>query len=451
MRKAIVKTLLCGTLIISLTGCGGSQSIVENSTTKEQAKTETPDKEIRLAESEPAKVIPSVYPHNCTDDCFYTADEMYIVQCDLDGKELQKFEMPGVDGKNKYEEIQQLYVTDEEILYTVYCKDGKSGEYGFYEQLCSVPVHQDEKREQLLVEQTEKVFQVEDGMRVLYADKEVIAYFPGVDAVITYYEYDRVNKKQIPISRGDKDEYYTLPSLKGGSWTGDCFETVLLARYGKNDIESSDDPGIYAHKAGSQEIQKVATHYLDRYSAGLHVAAVEGKVYYTCIHDSYTDKYENTDKYSYDIWCYDSTTGKNSVVVSEEEIKKIEPELIYISNLFADGNSLYEYGATEEGAHFLIRISEDTDGKVKVEPEKELDQIWDSVKDEHGYPDVIDIIGGRCYYEIYYKDQDEDDEHDLTKKRFVFDLSSKESKQVKKSDSEYYVWKYEDLKRITNG
>ena len=135
-----MKTLLCSTLIISLTSCG-IQDTVEDSTAKGQFKTETISKEISFAESEPAKIIPSVYPHNCTENCFYTMDGiLYIVQCDLDGKELQKFEMPGVSGKNKDEEIEELYVMDEEILYTVYCKDNKSGEYGFYEQLCSVPV-----------------------------------------------------------------------------------------------------------------------------------------------------------------------------------------------------------------------------------------------------------------------------------------------------------------------
>lgn len=438
MKKTILKTLLCGALIISLTGCG-IQYTVEDSTTKEQSKTETIGKEISFAESEPAKVLPSVYPHKCTEDCFYTEDGMYIVQCDLDGKELQKFEMPSVSGKNKDEEIEELYVTDEEILYTVYCKDDKSGDYGFYDQLCSVPIQQDKNGEQLLMQQTEKLLQANDGMRVLYADKEVVAYTPPMEYV--YYEYDRVNKKQLPISRRDKDKYYyTLSSGKYSSWGGDCFETVLLARYGKNDTgEGTDDHGIYAHKAGSQEIQKVATHYIDRYSGGLHVAAVSGKVYYTCIHDSYTDKYQNTDKYSYDIWCYDSATGKNSVLVSEEEIKQTEPEFTYISNLFSDGNSLYAYGVTEKETCFVICISQDTDGKVEVEPEKELNQILNSVEDKHGYSDIIDIIGGRCYYEI----QEEDDGHDV-EKRFVFDLSSKESKQVKKSDPEYYVWKYEE-------
>lgn len=277
-------------------------------------------------------------------------------------------------------------------------------------------------------------------MWVMYADKEVVAYSPGVEGVITYCEYDRVNKKQLPISRGDKDEYY-LPLGKYGSWGGDCFETVLLARYRENDTsEDTDDHGIYAHKAGSQEIQKVATHYIDRYSSGLHVAAVEGKVYYTCIHDSYTDKYENTDKYSYDIWCYDSATGKNSVFVSEEEIKKIKPEFTYISNLFADGNSLYAYGSAEtrKEAYFVLRISQDADGKVEVEPEKELNQILNSAGDEY-VPNIKAIVGGRCYYEIL----EEDDGNDV-EKRYVFDLSSKESKEVKKNDPEYYVWKYED-------
>ena len=439
MKKAIVKTLLCGTLIITLTGCG-IQDAVEDSTAKGQSKTETISKEISLAESGPAKVIPSVYPYNCTEDCFYTEDGMYIVQYDLDGKKLQKFEMPTVSEKNKDEEIEELYVTDEEILYTVYCKDNKSGEYGFYDQLCSVPIQQDENGEQLLVEQTEKLLQVDDGMRVMYADKDVVAYSPGVDGVVNYCEYDRVNKKQLPISRGDKDEHYMLPFEKGGSWGGDCFETLLLARFGKNEMgEDKDDHGVYVHKAGSQEIQKVATHYLDRYSSGLHVAAVEGKVYYTCIHDSYTDKYENTDKYSYDIWCYDSATGKNSVLVSEEEIKKIEPGFTYIDNLFADGNSLYAYGGAEakKESYFVIRISQDADGKMEVEPEKELNQVLNSVGD--GYADIEDIIGGRCYYEI----EEEDDGHDV-EKRCVFNLSSKESKEVKDSDPEYYYWKYED-------
>lgn len=430
MKKTVVKTLLCGTLIISLTGCG-AQDAVEDSTAKGQSKTETISKEMSLAESGPAKVIPSVYPHNCTEDCFYAMDGMYIVQCDLDEKELQKFEMPSVDEKNKDEEIESLYVTDEEILYTVYCRDDKSGEYGFYQQLCSVPIRQDENGEQLLVEQTEKLLQADDGMWVMYADKEVIAYSPGVDDTLPYYEYDRVNKKQIPISKGDKDEYYTLPLGKYGSWGGDCYETVLLAKYEKNETsEDTDDHGIYAHKVGSQEIQKVATHYIDRYSGGLHVAAVEGKVYYTCIHDSYTDKDENTDKYSYDIWCYDSATGKNSVLVSEEEIEKIEPEFSYIDNLFADENSLYAYGITEnrKEERFVIRISQNADGKVEVESEKELSQALNSVEDGYGFTD-LDIIGGKCYCEIV-KDDDEDDEDDVERKRYVFDLSSKELKEV---------------------
>ena len=112
MKKTIIKTLLCGTLIISLTGCG-TQDTGEDNTAKGQFKTETIGKEISFAESQPAKVISSIYPHECTEDCFYTMDGMYIVQCDLDGKELQKFEMPSVSGKNKDEEIEELYVTDE--------------------------------------------------------------------------------------------------------------------------------------------------------------------------------------------------------------------------------------------------------------------------------------------------------------------------------------------------
>lgn len=127
------------------------------------------------------------------------------------------------------------------------------------------------------------------------------------------------------------------------------------------------------------------------------------------------------------------------MLVSEEEIKKIEPKFTYITSLFADGNYLYAYGIaeTKKEACFVIRISQDADGKVEMEPEKELNQILNPIGD--GYAYIKDIIGGRCYYEI----EEEDDGHDM-EKRFVFDLSLKKPKEVKKSDPENYVWKYED-------
>lgn len=451
MKKITVKTLLCVTLILSLTGCG-IQDTVEDRASKELTQTKAIDKEIVIAEnptgsaiiteSEPVKVIPSVYPNKCTEDCLYIGDGMDIVQCDLDGKELQRFEMPGVDEKNKDEEIESLYVADGEILYEVFCDDNKSSKYGFYSQLCSVPIKRDENGEQLLVEQTEKVLrQVADGMWLLYADKEIVSYSPGLEGEIRYCEYDRVHQKQIPINAGDSDEYYVLPLGKYGSWGGDYFQTVLLAKRGKGETpEDTEDQGIYVHKAGSQEIQKVATHYIDRYSGGMYIATTEDRVYYTCLHDSYTDKYGNTDEYSFDIWCYDTITGENTVLVTEEEIKQTEPNFTYIFDIFADGNSLYVYGYTEkeeDTTYFVLCISQDADGKWKVEPEKELSRILNSDK-EDGY-EVRSIIGGRCYYEIEVKE----DGH-YVDKYYVFDLLSKESKEVKKNDPEYYYWEFTD-------
>lgn len=438
MKRTIMNTLLCSTLIISLTGCGVG-NVAENRTAKGESKAETTGKELRIEESETAKVISSVYPNYCTDNYYYGMDGMDIVQCDLDGNELQKFKMPAVDGKNKDEEIADLYVTDEEILYTVYCDDDKSGEYGLYEQLCSVPVWRENREEQLLVDQVEKLFREDDGLELLYADKQVVGYSPGMDGYV-YCEYDRINKKQIPISKGDKDVYYDFPLGKYGTWDGYCCETVLLARYGKNETpEDTDDHGIYVHIAGSQEIKKVATHYIDRYSGGLNIASADGKVYYTCIHDSYTDKYEHTDKYSYDIWCYDSATGENRIFVSEEEIKKTEPEFEDINNLFADGDSLYAYGSKgkEEEREFVIRISQTADGKVEVEPEKELEQALYSYE----VSEIEDIAGDKCYCILY--EEDEEDEDDDVEKHYVFDLSSKELKEVTEGDPEYYFWKYD--------
>lgn len=442
MKKTTVQTLFCATLILSLTGCG-IQDTVEDSASKELAQTETVDKEIMITEGEPepVKVIPSLRPNACTEDCFYTQDGMDILQCDLDGKELQRFEMRGVDAKNREEAIESIYVADGEILYTVFCDDNKSGYYGFYSQLYSVPIKKDENGEQLLVEQTEKVLRADDGMWVLYADRELVAYSPGQEGEIRYCEYDRVNQKQLPISKGDSDEYYVLPT--GGYWEGDYFGTVLLAKRRKNETpEDTDDPGIYVHKAGSQEIRRVATHYIDRYSMGMYIASTADRIYYTCLHDSYTDKYGGTDKYSYDIWCYDSVTGENSVFVSEEEIRKIEPEFMSITEFFADGNSLYAYGyaendSDEETPCFVFCISQDADGRVKVEPEKELNQMLNSVK---GYQYTVEYInGGKCYYEI----ETEEDGRDV-EKHCVFDLLSKEPREVKKSDPEYYYWKFKD-------
>lgn len=441
MKKMIIKTLLCGTLLISLTGCG-IQNTVEGSRAKEQPKSETEIKEISIAETKPAKVLPSVYPHKCTEDCFYVADGMEIVQCDLDGKELQRFEMPAVIGEDKGEEIEDIYVTGEEILYTVYCKDKKSGEYGFYEQLCSVPIQWDENGEQLLVEQTEKLFQVEDGMGVMYADQEVIAYAPhyviGVGSPdIPYCEYDRVQNKQIPICKGDKqtDEYF-LPALNDHFWGTDFGGLVLLE---KNDfVEDTEDSSVYAHKMGSQEVTKVATHYIDykNYGHGMEVIAAEGKVYYTSILDS------ETDKYSYDIWCYDSATGENSVLVREEELRELCPKLRRIDRLFVDGGALYVVTVNHsEDKKYNYVLSVPIEGKADVKPENELNQELrslegDSKKDDV-YVTVEKIAGDKCY--IWADDFNDDGD-----KCYVYDFSSREFKKVKESDEEYYFWKLGD-------
>ncbi|MCH5267269.1 MAG: hypothetical protein J1E62_02900 [Lachnospiraceae bacterium] len=436
MKKTMMKTLLCSTIIISLAGCG-VQSTVGDNTERGKSKTETAVKKISITESETAKVLSSLYPHDCTDNYFYTADGMNIVQCNLEGEELQRFEMPGVAGKNKDEEIESLYVTEKEILYTVYCDDDKSGDYGFYEQLCSVPVQRENTEEKLLVDQTEEVMREDSSLWVLYADKDIIAYSPGMEGMPEYCEYDRVNKKQIPISRGDEDVYYVFPIGKSGTFGGDSYDTVILARYEKNDDdEDEEDHSVYAHKVGSQEIEKIATHYIDKYSGGMDMAFTEGKAYYTSIHDSYTDLDDNTDKYNYDIRCYDSDTGENSVLVSEKELKKIEPEFTYIGRLFVDGNSIYAFGSTKK-ARFVIQISQDADGKVEVEQEKELNQALNAFEDAY----IEDISGGKCYYVL---DIEEQDDGHYVEKRCVFDLSAKESKEVTESDPEYYCWKYED-------
>lgn len=422
MKKTCLTALLCSTLILSLTSCDPRNTTGDSTATEMTAEQE---KTTATSMSEASKTISSIYPY-CTGNNLYTAEGSCIIQNTLEGEELQRIEVT-----DSTETIIH-FVSDEEILYTVFHEDEQYGQYGFYDELWSIPIHQDGQEDQLLVDQKEMIGKIADGIGfILYADQQVVSYMPTL--VNQYHEYDRVGKKPVPVCNEDKDDYaYILPWGKGGSWAGRNFGTVLLARY----LDAYDDLGIYVHKAGSGKIEKIATHHIDNHSSGLHVTATETGIYYTCLHKRYSSPFEDADtirkSYSYDIWFYDTASGDNKVLITKEQLQEVCPTLSSLEMLFADGDSIYAIADCEgkdEYYDFVFRIS----STGEIIPEKKLNKRLTSF----AHTEIVGLAGNK-----FYLDMSEDDDSSLI--HYVFDLSTQKMKKVKKNDPEYFLWKYGD-------
>ena len=466
MRKRWISGVVLLGVVLSMTGCGLANTAgdaVSGGAVSGEAVSEGAASGEAVGEAEGdsaarAAIISDIYPL-CSSHNLYKMEDNTVIQCSLDGKKQKVMQMPGAERKKN--EVEVKYVSDTEILYTVYRDyDGKESEYEFCDELWSVPVRQTDGenrpgsqtggenrpgsqtdgenrpdcQDELLLDKAEKILEKADGIGgLLYVDENFIAWLDATSAV--YNEYDRREKKFISVCSGDKkNTYYAFPTGKYGMANG-------YERFSSNSVllETEDNTSIYAHKVGSGKIERVATHYSDRYSDGVNLACSGNRIYYTTLHNTYSDPYkEIEDEYSYDIWCYDGDTGENKILVREEQLRQIYPKFWLVDSLFTDGSeSLYAIIYTRDGETLDLKVVKiSLSGKQEIVPVEPLNKALDSDSDFLAY--IYGFAADRCFYGKYETGEKSEEEY------YTCNLSTGEIKKVTKGDPEYYFWVLDD-------
>lgn len=277
------------------------------------------------------------YPY-CNDNSLYIwKDEEGIKQYTFSGKLVKKYSFPG--------ECEIGYVNNNEIFIIRFDADKNE-----LNELWRVPIERKSDREQLLMEQAEKIL-VSEGLEPdeISTKDEIIVYCDhGI-----YKEYDRKKKTNRTINTENRKQRYSNLAEEPFSkcLSGD---TVLL-----NDIEEEN---IYAHKIGSGKVTKIGKAFVEEDTVGILAQCISRKQYFFFSQSSIGDTPS-------DVWLYNSETNKKTTFLTKENIQKvleragIQDAYMGIDSFFADGNQLFLYVYTDNDDLILLqcRIGERAD------------------------------------------------------------------------------------------
>lgn len=227
-----------------------------------------------------------------------------LVQLSAEDKILQTFSVQDLSlfSRGEDEEVEIDGVTDQEVICStnLYMEDDAVTLY-------RIPLSHENGKEQLQLDRKEKIFQEEDFEAVFCYGKEKYLLFEDDKGC---FILDQDAGKKFWIIKNEKNTIY---HYCGGiePWTtpqGDTY--VVLKRYRNGLVE-----GLYAYRMGDRNIQEIT----DSISCESKIAAGEGKIFYTGLVTK-----ELTGDYS--IHAYDLQTGKEKMLVPEQEIREALPE-----------------------------------------------------------------------------------------------------------------------------
>ncbi len=325
---------------------------------------------------------------------FADGEDMEIEMLTFSGELLQRIELP-VRGPGEYELESIERVSDSEILYLLNWES--SEEYDEHYELWSLPLGREGDRDLPRPEDAKKLFEQENWFCVLYADDDVISYEISGGG---YKEYDLRSGRVCSVDSASPKQEYCLPCDGGaaGSWCGENeLRYVLLAK-----IISDDEypEGLYAHRVGSGSVEKIADNYANRHGGPVFISDGD-RIYYTGTNKTWDER-----NASWDIWCYDGTTGKSEVLYTEEELEKVCPGIENITRLYLNGGELW----IDEN----IRCPLSGEGKPKEATpalQNYIRKIEDK-KDNIGGVMVYDIQDDICFFEELVRSREDDEEEE---------------------------------------
>lgn len=305
MTKRVFPYSLCMAVIImlltGLTACGR----------KETKKTPIAGKEAQ----EPTKTGRK-YPGANSRMVYIPKEEPVLQQWSREGKKQKTIALPVEKYGAADQEYSLLWVTEEEILWSVYV-DGEKYKNMYQTIVLSTPIRQTASGEEVMLEQTKELFTLkeEDDLDIgglgdsleepgiIYADREHLYFFDGGDL----YEYDRTAKKgpfSVESPEGKKHPWGAVSAL--------IQENRMVYHTGR----TPGKPELQAYEFWHYDLQKKERKQIDDrcFTNAAYVTDPEGiKVWYQITDDQ-------------GIWEFDCVTGDRKELVPEGELKKCYAE-----------------------------------------------------------------------------------------------------------------------------
>lgn len=376
------------------------------------------------------------YPY-CNEDNYYRFEGTELVQGRLDGTVIKKYPVKGVENVGIWR------VNDKEILYV----DDRGEQY----ELWSIPLKKDADGAVPQVDEAEKILTDENDIVDVYANDDYIVYMSDRWFGI-YNEYDRGQKKRIPVDRAGKRTFVTytgenILSVIGGGYIllGEAFESS-----DQNFDDGETSKGVYIHKIGSGRVAKIGDGdwFLSNvgYVAGARTSGekfffggVGKKV------DVSKDEYDYDDEDSKNVWVYDVSTGKKERYISEEQFMQcikeskipFDEELnsLILQQIYIDSGKLYVMCSTN--SDFFI-VSRELEGDSKLQCDEKLYKFLNEEIDLSRYRiSKTEIIDGKLL--VTCEEKGEGNDGVISK---CYDLAKRTYKDVTEGEPEIVYWCY---------
>lgn len=363
------------------------------------------------------------------DTNLYMCSEKGIIQCKLDGTQVRELPFPK-------QEIILLYVNNNEILY-------RNEGAGTDDELWRIPIEKKIDGDYPQLDKAEKVLTDEEGRPIweVYANENYIAYLDSDDV---YKEYDRKQKRFLPVDKESKREFVTFDDGddKIGIFQDTIRKNTVLLTWSDNELAYNE--GLYAHELGSGQVTKINSKFTPG-AAGLPLrVSAEDTFFYCGMFEKASLKNWPADECRWDIWAYDTESKEEKKYISEEQLtRNVRKNTKYskfngIYGIYTDWNKLYielyikdgkKYPYEDYGTRMVFSKALAGDGELQYE--KGLSKVLNDYLDKAGQQSTTMIIlEGKALME--YGDS----------RGICYDFNTGKHWKVKKKDKEYAMWNW---------
>lgn len=377
------------------------------------------------------------YPF-CNEDNYYQFEGNKLVQGRLDGTVIKKYPVKGVENVGIWR------VNEKEILYV----DDRGEQY----ELWSIPLKKDADGAVPQMDEAEMILTDNDDIVDVYANDDYIVYMSD-SWFGTYNEYDRRQKKRIPVDREGKRTFVTYTGEHISSVIGDGY--ILLGEAFESSDKNFDDEeetseGVYIHKIGSGRVAKIGDGdwFLSNVNSVAGARASGEKFFFGGVGkkvDESKDEYDYDTEDSKNVWVYDVSTGKKELYISEEQFMQcikeskisFDEEINYLilGQIYIDSGKIYVSCST--GSDFFI-VSRELEGDSKLQCDEKLCKFLNEEIDYGKYMlSEENIIDGKLL--VTYREKGEGNDGVMTK---CYDLAKRTYKDVTEGEPELVYWYY---------
>lgn len=369
------------------------------------------------------------YPY-CNEDNYYRFEGTELVQGRLDGTIIKRYPVKGVENVGIWR------VNDKEILYV----DHKGEQY----ELWRIPLKKDANGAAPQVDEEEKIMEDKYDIIDIYANDDYIVYMSGRGFGV-YNEYDRRQKKRIPVDRLGRRTFVTYSGENIASVLGDSY--ILLGEaFGSSDKDFGYEEtsiGVYIHKIGSGRVAKIGDG--DWFLSDAFVAdarALGEKFFFGGVGKKVdVSKTENDydDEDSKNVWVYDVSSGKTELYISEEQFMQCikeskipfdeEGNCLILGQIYIDSGKMYVLCSTN--TDFFI-VSRELEGDSKLQCDEKLCKFLNEAVNLSRYRlSEVNIIDGKLL--VTYGEKGEGNDGVISK---CYDLAKRTYKDVTEGEPE---------------